>query len=111
MNNDTVSGKFDQLKGQVKQGVGEAIGNDRLANEGTADRVKGAAKEAWGNTKDAATAVADRAQTNADDRNAMSSTRTADTTHNVRESIANTAQNVKDSINQHAEHVKHDNRV
>src|SRR5271169_4354672 len=53
MNKDRVSGKFDQVKGKVKQGVGEAIGNQRLANEGVADQVKGSAKEVWGNAKDA----------------------------------------------------------
>lgn len=110
MNNDTVAGKFDQLKGQVKQGVGEAIGNDRLANEGTADRVKGAAKEAWGNTKDAAAAVSDRVHANAADREAAASTHTSDTAHNLRESIANGAENVKNAVNRHADNVKYDNR-
>jgi uncharacterized protein YjbJ (UPF0337 family) len=53
MNSDQVSGKFDQIKGKVKQGVGEAVGDQRLANQGVADQVKGAAKEVWGNAKDA----------------------------------------------------------
>ena len=41
MNTDQVSGKFDQMKGKVKQGVGEAVGNQKLANEGVVDQVKG----------------------------------------------------------------------
>jgi uncharacterized protein YjbJ (UPF0337 family) len=53
MNNDQVSGKFDQVKGKVKQGVGEAIGNHELANEGVVDQVKGTAREVYGNAKDA----------------------------------------------------------
>lgn len=54
MNKDQVSGKTDQVAGKVKQHVGEAVGNDDLANRGVADQVKGAAKETWGNAKDAA---------------------------------------------------------
>jgi uncharacterized protein YjbJ (UPF0337 family) len=54
MNKDQVAGKIDQVTGKVKQGVGEAVGNDELANRGVADQVKGAAKETWGNVKDAA---------------------------------------------------------
>jgi uncharacterized protein YjbJ (UPF0337 family) len=53
MNSNQVSGKFDQVAGKVKQGIGEAIGNQHLANEGVADQVKGSAKEVWGNAKDA----------------------------------------------------------
>jgi uncharacterized protein YjbJ (UPF0337 family) len=53
MNTDQASGKFDQMKGKVKQGVGEAVGNQKLANEGVVDQVKGSAKEVYGNVKDA----------------------------------------------------------
>ena len=34
--------------------MGETLGNQKLANQGVADQVKGAAKETWGNVKDAA---------------------------------------------------------
>lgn len=44
MSNETVSGKFDQLVGKAKQGIGEAVGNQDLANSGAADQVKGNAK-------------------------------------------------------------------
>jgi len=80
MNRNITEGKFDQFKGKVKQSVGEAVGNDRLANSGTADQVKGAAKEAWGN------AEAHK--------------------HDVRAKITSTAQNVKDSVNAKAEDIK-----
>jgi len=53
MNTEQASGKFDQVKGKIKQGVGEAVGNQKLANEGVADQVKGSAKEIYGNVKDA----------------------------------------------------------
>jgi uncharacterized protein YjbJ (UPF0337 family) len=54
MNSDQVKGKTNQVVGKMKQGVGEMTGNDRLANKGVADQVKGAAQETWGNVKDAA---------------------------------------------------------
>ena len=54
MNKEQVSGKFDQVTGKVKETVGEAVGNDRLANQGVADQVKGAAKETWGKVKEVA---------------------------------------------------------
>jgi uncharacterized protein YjbJ (UPF0337 family) len=60
MDKDRVSGKLDQAKGKVKQTVGEAVGNSRLANEGVADQVKGSAKDTWGNVKDAARTTSDR---------------------------------------------------
>ena len=68
MNKDQVTGKVEQAAGRVKQGVGEAIGNQKLANQGLADQVKGAAKETWGNVKDAAAATADRHQKEAEHR-------------------------------------------
>jgi uncharacterized protein YjbJ (UPF0337 family) len=52
-----VSGKVEQAVGKAKQSVGEALGNDKLANQGVADQAKGAAKQTWGNAKDAAKQV------------------------------------------------------
>jgi uncharacterized protein YjbJ (UPF0337 family) len=60
MDKDQVSGKFDQATGKVKEKLGNAVGNDKLANQGVADQVKGAAKETWGNVKDAARTTHDR---------------------------------------------------
>ena len=34
MNKDQVSGKVEQAVGKVKQKVGEAVGNEKLANQG-----------------------------------------------------------------------------
>jgi uncharacterized protein YjbJ (UPF0337 family) len=99
MNRDTTEGKFDQVKGKVKQSVGEAVGNNKLANSGAADQVKGAAKEAWGNAKDAAKAVSDDAHAHA-----------ASHGHDVREKITSTAQNVKNATNEKAEEIKAEHR-
>ena len=60
MNKDQVTGKVEQAAGKIKQGVGEAVGNQNLANQGVADQVKCSAKETWGNVKDAAAVTADR---------------------------------------------------
>jgi uncharacterized protein YjbJ (UPF0337 family) len=112
MNNDTVTGKLDQAKGKIKQTVGEAVGNERLANSGAADQVKGAVKEAWGNTKDAAHAVSKnvplRNEARVSDARARAAAQTHETGHSVRESITNAAQNVKKTINEHADKVKRD---
>jgi uncharacterized protein YjbJ (UPF0337 family) len=60
MDKDRIAGKFDQGIGKAKEKVGEAVGNQKLANQGVADQVKGAAKETWGNAKDAARTTHDR---------------------------------------------------
>jgi uncharacterized protein YjbJ (UPF0337 family) len=60
MDKDQVAGKVDQGIGKAKEKLGEAVGNQKLANQGVADQVKGAAKETWGNMKDAARTTHDR---------------------------------------------------
>jgi uncharacterized protein YjbJ (UPF0337 family) len=106
MATETITGKFDQLKGQVKQSVGEATGNEKLANSGAADQVKGAAKEAWGNTKEAAQAVSNDARAHAEARRTETEIEGHEKAHSVRDSIVNTAQNLKDSVIRHTENVK-----
>jgi uncharacterized protein YjbJ (UPF0337 family) len=60
MDKDQVAGKFDQTVGKAKEKLGETVGNQKLANQGVADQIKGAAKETWGNAKDAARTTHDR---------------------------------------------------
>ena len=60
MNKDQIHGKLDQAAGKVKQAVGEGLDDQKMANEGAVQQVKGAAEETWGKAKDAATATADR---------------------------------------------------
>ena len=49
-----VSGSGTQVLGKVKQGIGEATGNDKLANEGVFDQAKGMVKDAAGQAAHAA---------------------------------------------------------
>ena len=106
MATETITGKFDQLKGQVKQSIGEATGNEELANSGAADQVKGAAKEAWGNTKEAAQAVSDDARAEAEARREQAEAERHEKAHSVRDSIVDAAQNLKDSVIRHTDEVK-----
>ncbi|WP_263373860.1 CsbD family protein [Granulicella aggregans] len=49
-----VSGSGTQVLGKVKQSIGEATGNDKLANEGVFDQAKGMVKDAAGQAAHAA---------------------------------------------------------
>ncbi len=105
-----LKGKFDEVAGKVKQSIGEATNNDKLANEGTAQQVKGHAQQAWGSVKEAANDTAADARARANESRAVHENESEHKAHDVRESIASTAQNVKnhiqDSVNDH--HNKHD---
>ncbi|MFJ3881596.1 CsbD family protein [Streptomyces sp. NPDC090077] len=46
-------GAMDKAKGKAKEAVGKVTGNDRLTAEGKIDQVKGEAKEAKEDAKDA----------------------------------------------------------
>ena len=50
-NNDELKGKFDQLKGKVKQGVGNTTGDADLHDEGVADRASGEVQEGFGTAR------------------------------------------------------------
>lgn len=89
MNKDQASGKFDQATGKVKEKVGETVGNQRLANEGLADQVKGAARETWGNAKEVA-----------HDNAEASRRETEQKANDARENIATKVQDMKDRVNE-----------
>jgi uncharacterized protein YjbJ (UPF0337 family) len=99
MNTDKVEGEFDQVAGKVKQGVGETVGNQRLANAGVADQIKGAAKETWGNAKDTAGVVHEdnKAKAHAEG-------------DNLRDRVANSTQNAKNSMNEKLDDIKREHR-
>jgi uncharacterized protein YjbJ (UPF0337 family) len=49
---DKAEGKWHQVKGKIKEGVGKTVGNRDLEAEGQAENVKGKVKEKIGEIKD-----------------------------------------------------------
>lgn len=110
MNTEKIEGKFDQVAGKIKQGVGEAVGNQRLANAGAAEQVKGVAKETWGNAKDAAAVVRDeKADETAVQREDLKS-RAEASAHNMRDRIVDSAHNLKERVNERLDEIKREHR-
>ena len=54
MHKDEAKGAAKDIKGSVKEGVGKATGNDRMAAEGAGERVAGKVQKGVGSLKDAA---------------------------------------------------------
>jgi uncharacterized protein YjbJ (UPF0337 family) len=50
---DKAKNKGEELKGKVKEGVGQATGNEDLEAEGKADQISGNLKDAAEKVKDA----------------------------------------------------------
>lgn len=50
---DKLENKFEETGGKLKEGVGQATGDEQLQAEGKADQVKAAAKQAGEKLKDA----------------------------------------------------------
>jgi uncharacterized protein YjbJ (UPF0337 family) len=60
MGNDQQNeGKLEQARGNIKEGVGDALGNDQMANEGRMDQAKGDVREGVGNLKEGVDNAAD----------------------------------------------------
>jgi uncharacterized protein YjbJ (UPF0337 family) len=89
MNKEQIAGKTDQLMGKVEQSIGEAVGNQKLANKGIAEQAKGAAKETLGNAKDAAHQITESHK--------EAASQTAD---QARSSISESIDNAKDKVKQ-----------
>ncbi len=53
MEKEQVTGKYDELKGKAKQGIGKATDDPGLQGEGLVDEAKGHVKQAYGDVKDA----------------------------------------------------------
>lgn len=51
MNRDELEGKAEQLKGKIKQGVGDLTDNERLHDEGVADEAAGDVQDTLGRTR------------------------------------------------------------
>ena len=54
MNNDTVQGKWKQLRGAIKSAFGKLTDDDMLQADGNADKMMGALQTRYGYTKEKA---------------------------------------------------------
>ena len=54
MNNDTIGGKWKQLKGEAKTQWGKLTDDDLTRSEGNRDKLVGILQERYGHTKDEA---------------------------------------------------------
>lgn len=102
MDSDQIKGKLQSAFGKVEETVGKAVGSHDLQNAGTEDRLKGGAKETWGNAKDTVREVHDTARTDA----AVHADHAATEGESLRSRIVNGAENLKDSINEKLDHAK-----
>jgi uncharacterized protein YjbJ (UPF0337 family) len=107
MNTDQIKGKLQNAFGKAEEAVGEAVGSRDLSNAGAEDRLKGAAKETWGNAKDTAHEVGNTARTDA----AVTREREVGQGTSLRDKLVNGAENLKDSINAKLDNVKEDERL
>lgn len=68
MEKEQVTGKVDELKGKVKQGIGKTTDDPGLQAEGVVDEAKGKLKQAYGNVKDAIKGSDKKAGTEVNDK-------------------------------------------
>lgn len=72
-NNDEAEGKWEQVKGAVKDKVGEATGDRSLEAEGEMQNAEGHSQETWGKFKrgvsDTVDSIGDAVKNTADDIN------------------------------------------
>ncbi|HEV7410041.1 MAG TPA: CsbD family protein [Bradyrhizobium sp.] len=50
---DKIKGATNEAVGKAKQGIGEAVGSDRMQGEGAVQEVKGKGQQVLGDAKDA----------------------------------------------------------
>ncbi len=62
MNDDKVKGVLQKIGGHVEEAAGALVGDRNLKEAGEEDQLKGSAREAWGNVKDAGNNLIDKAK-------------------------------------------------
>ena len=50
---DKIKGATNEAVGKAKQGIGEAVGSDRMQGEGAVQEIKGKGQQALGDAKEA----------------------------------------------------------
>ena len=58
---DKIKGTANEAIGKAKQGIGEAVGSDRLQGEGAVQEIKGKGQQALSDAKDATKDAVNRA--------------------------------------------------
>ena len=106
MNDDKAVGVLEQAKGHIKEAVGNATGNEKLANSGAADQVKGHARETWGNIKDTASHLGDNARAETREAASETSSDVHTTGTSLRDDITAGAANLKNSIKRGLDHLE-----
>jgi uncharacterized protein YjbJ (UPF0337 family) len=53
MDKNRIEGRAKEIKGKVKEGIAEVIGDEKLEAEGKRDEAKGKAQRLYGQAKDA----------------------------------------------------------
>ncbi len=62
MNGDKIKGVLQKIGGHVEESAGALVGDQSLKEAGQEDQIKGSAREAWGNVKDAGDSLVDKAK-------------------------------------------------
>ena len=52
MDSDRTEGSAKKIKGNLKEGVGDVLGDQKMKNEGKGDQAEGKLQNAWGSAKD-----------------------------------------------------------
>ena len=52
MNIDTIAGEGTNLKGRLKEGLGDALGDPAMRQDGAMDQISGNARKAFGGLRD-----------------------------------------------------------
>jgi uncharacterized protein YjbJ (UPF0337 family) len=59
IDDDRTEGSLKQTGGRLKEGAGNALGDEKLRHEGQAQQAEGKLQNAWGGAKDAARDIVD----------------------------------------------------
>jgi|GEM_PF-913387 uncharacterized protein YjbJ (UPF0337 family) len=95
MNRHTVSGKIGQTSGRIKEKIGDVFGNQKLANKGLAEQIKGIARQTYGDAQDAAKATLEHARAHAKAKQDRVHRYAAAESRTMRNEVRTTAENLQ----------------
>ncbi len=101
MNDSKAAGDFNEVKGKIKQGLGETFNDQSLANEGAAEQVRGHAQQTWGSVKDTAHNLT---HSNTATNSKVEAEHDA---HDTRNSVTGAVEHAKESIQHGLDHLTH----